>query len=108
MKRQVIGRRGPKIRALNRRRAVRHHCQMCCDFDWQGVVECDNAECPLHPYRFGRCQDGNGVDVVRQSRLRAAAIGRFCYLCSGEDEQCRDQCAAEQCSLFPYRNGHNP
>lgn len=99
MKREIIGKRGVKVRDLNRRRAIRHHCHMCCDFIWQAVVDCDRGICPLHPYRVGK-RHVRGVPPAE----RAAAIGHFCMICAS-DATARSRCEATDCALHPYREG---
>jgi hypothetical protein len=97
---EVLSRRGRKTRNLNRRRAIRHHCLMCSNFDWIDVLHCRAKGCILHPYRLGGLQE-RGLTPIG----RAWAIVRFCTDCCYGRPGRRVECNARECALFPYRNG---
>jgi len=99
MKQEVITRRGVKTIDLNPRRAIRRHCHMCSDYDWEKVEACSEVECELHAFRIG---NAFGDDL--NSEFRRKAIRRYCRnRCSGGDEKQYQNCDMPLCPLFFYR-----
>jgi hypothetical protein len=47
-------------------RAIRLKRYDCSGFNWEDVRECPAADCPLHPFRFGKRPE----TVERQQRAR--------------------------------------
>jgi hypothetical protein len=98
MRRLIIGKRGEKVRNLNRRRAIRHHCLACSGFDWDEVVNCRRCDCRLFQFRLGNAGgDGPGAE------MRKEAIRRFCRTCLGAGAEMECDCSTPACSLFEYR-----
>ncbi len=82
------------------RRALQDHCLQCSDDDWQEVVNCQWTHCLLHAHRI------EGLAGVTDSmKARRKAIQDFCFVCVGGSEKGRQACDADDCALFPYRNG---
>lgn len=100
VRREVIHKRGTRIRKLNRRRAIRQFCLICSDFDWRKVANCPLTRCILYEYRLGGLEE-KGLSA----RDRVKAIVRYCTDCAYDDPHKRVTCDAVQCALFPYRNG---
>jgi hypothetical protein len=101
MRTRVISKHGLKRTNLNRRRAIRHHCRMCCDSKWSKVLQCRNEQCPLHRFRTGNLP-GKGLRPEQRNR----AIAAFCSGCMERDDQRQPpECDAPECPLFPYRQG---
>jgi hypothetical protein len=99
MRRIVIGKHRKKARSLNRRRAIRHHCLVCSDFNWEAAVNCRRCICSLFPFRLGAAGgDGDGAE------MRKEAIRRFCRACMNGGEESPIDCSATECALFDYRN----
>lgn len=100
MRYRIIGKRGIKTTNLNRRRAIRRHCHMCSDFQWNEVLACRFYDCPLHPFRAGNCKASD-----RSPEQRRHAIVKFCSGCVGENKCTSMDCGTPHCALFPYRKG---
>jgi hypothetical protein len=98
MRRIVIGKHRKKARSLNRRRAIRHHCLACSDFNWEAVVACRRRGCCLFRFRTGTA-GGNGASA----ELRNEAIRGYCRACMNGGEQSPIDCSATECALFDYR-----
>jgi hypothetical protein len=100
MHRIVIGKYRTKARSLNRRRAIRHHCLVCSDFNWEAVMACPRKGCSLFRFRTGTA-GGNG----ECAEMRKEAIHRFCRACLGCGEGGPVDCGAAECALFDYSGG---
>ena len=86
-------------------RAVRLHCLECVGFSAAEVRECGGNEllkddttvtCPFYRYRLGK-----GRPSVR-------TIRRECLYCMCGSSKGIEDCRSVLCSLWPYRQGHNP
>jgi hypothetical protein len=86
------------VRNLNRRRAIRHHCHMCSDFVWSGVIHCQFKDCGLYDFRLGGLQE-KGLTP----RDRENAIWQYCAECARANDTDPPNCDAVECALFPYR-----
>ena len=92
----VLGKSGPEVMNLNRRKAIRERCLNCVGWIPSEVRGCDFTDCALHPYRMGSGK--------HDANERAKAIRRYCLQC------CLDQptevrlCPCTDCSLYPYRH----
>jgi hypothetical protein len=98
MRRVVIGRHRKNTRSLNRRRAIRHHCLACSNFDWDAAVKCGRSDCSLHPFRRGSAGAGG-----EYAEMRKEAIRRFCLTCIAAGEKNPTDCSATECALFDYK-----
>ena len=92
-----------KPRKRSSLQAIRLFCAECQGDSAQGVAECRDTVCALHPYRHGV-----GLDTEEHEPL--AAIRTFCIMCTGYDVfDCKgDQAEAGPCPVFPFRLGINP
>ena len=84
--------------------AIRLFCLACQGDSVQGMAECRDTACPLHPYRHSA-----GLDTEERELL--AAIRAFCIRCAGHDGvyDCKgDEAEAGPCPVFPFRKGVNP
>lgn len=88
-----------KIPSFTRREAIRQHCYMCSDFEWQEVISCEKEDCLLYDFRMGK------EPAKEQTSLdRADAIAKFCLnSCAGGNVTERNHCEANECSLHSHR-----
>jgi len=95
MKVQILGRKGPKVVNINRRRAIRERCMICSNWSPKEVFECGHVDCPLYPYRTGQGRQ----DAVERGR----AIRAYCLWCMCDQSHEVRLCPSKDCPLFPYR-----
>jgi hypothetical protein len=95
MRFMVLGRNGPVIMNLNRRKAIRERCLNCVGWIPKEVRICDFTLCALHPYRM--------VTGKQDVRDRAKAIRRYCLQCCNDQPTEVRLCPCRDCSLYPYR-----
>lgn len=95
--------------------AVRAHCQFCCSGDAVFIRECNDWNCPLRPFRFGRApRKGDDQQVESDAPTALKAIRKHCveYCQAGEKKEvpaCMgDKLVLGPCPLFPFRMGKNP
>ncbi len=79
--------------------AVRRHCLLCMGGSKEMVARCPDADCPLHPFRFG---EGGEVQLWEM-------VGRFCLYCAGSRHgvlECPGKLLSQaRCPLWPLRFG---
>lgn len=84
-------------------KAIRRKCLDCMNDSSPEVSLCTSGDvCTLYPYRFGRGPE------VRPELSPLKAIREKCAECSAGDKAERRRCEFTECSLWPYRMGHNP
>ena len=87
--------------------AIRRRCLDCSGYNQKEVRECYHNKpippfdiaCPLHPYRMGK------------GRPKLKVIKAYCIQCQGEHGLSSlyvKECTDKDCSLYPFRLGHNP
>jgi hypothetical protein len=91
----ILGKNGPKVVDLNRRKAIRERCLNCAGWFHKEVTNCTFTDCPLFPYRSGRGK--------QNAKTRAKAIRKFCLWCMNGQHGEVSKCPSTDCSLFPYR-----
>ena len=101
MRHRILSKRGTKLTNLNRRKAIRHHCLACSDYNWSGVKYCGIDDCSLHKFRFGTV-NGNGLTPDDRDQ----AIKKYCSVCLMASHDEEDECDANLCALFPYRSNN--
>ena len=95
MKVKILGKNGPKVVHLNRRKAIRERCLNCSGWYPKEVTDCTFTDCPLHPFRSGRGK--------QNAKARAKAIRKYCLWCMNGQHGEVSKCPSTDCSLFPYR-----
>ena len=95
MKVSILGKNGPKVVDLNRRKAIRERCLNCAGWLHKEVTNCTFTDCPLFPYRSGQGK--------QNAKARAKAIRKFCFCCMSSQLGEVSKCPSIDCSLFPYR-----
>jgi hypothetical protein len=91
----ILGRNGPKVVDLNRRKAIRERCLNCSGWYPKEVTNCTFTDCPLHLYRSGKGK--------QNATARAKAIRKYCLWCMNGQHGELSKCTSRDCSLFPYR-----
>ena len=95
MKVVMLGKNGPKVIDLNRRKAVRERCLNCAGWSQKEVTNCTFTDCPLYPFRSGQGK--------QNAKARSKAIKKYCLWCMIGQHGEVSQCPSTDCSLFPYR-----
>jgi hypothetical protein len=95
MKVTILGKNGPKVVDLNRRKAIRERCLNCSGWYHKEVMNCIFTDCSLHPFRSGRGK--------QNAKTRAKAIRKYCLWCMNGQHGEVSKCPSTDCSLFPYR-----
>lgn len=96
MKALILGKAGPKVTNLNRRKAIRHRCLNCSGYSPKDVTCCDRVECSLYPFRTG-----NGK---QNPKARSKAIRNYCLWCMAGQRSEVKKCVSPDCAIFSYRN----
>ena len=107
-------------------KAIREHCLWCCNGSASEVSLCVIKSCPLWTLRFGAVVNDERTARPPDTRLhpfetpmtaaefeaggskRLQAIQRRCLDCSGYNRAEVKGCKFKDCTLWPYREGHNP
>ena len=95
MKVTILGKNGPKVVDLNRRKAIRERCLNCAGWYPKKVTNCTFSDCPLLPFRSGQGK--------QNAKARAKAIRKYCTWCMNGQHGEVSKCPSTDCSLFPYR-----
>ena len=95
MKVAILGKNGPKVVDLNRRKAIRERCLNCAGWYYKEVTNCTFTDCQLHPFRSGQGK--------QNAKARAKAIREYCLWCMNGQHGEISKCPSTDCSLFPYR-----
>ena len=95
MKVTILGKNGPKVIDLNRRKAIRERCLNCDGWYHKEVTNCTFKDCPLYPYRSGKGK--------QNAKDRTKAIRKYCLWCMNGQHGEVAKCPSTDCSLFPYR-----
>jgi len=95
MKVAILGKNGPKVVNLNRRKAIRERCLNCTGWSRKEVENCTFEDCSLHPFRSGQGK--------QNAKARAKAIRKYCLWCMNGQLGEMSKCPSTDCSLFPYR-----
>lgn len=80
---------------MSRKLAIKARCLDCCGFSYKDRENCTEVDCPLHPYRLGKCEKG-------ESAKRTLSIKQFCTDCCLGDRQETINCGSENCPLHEY------
>ena len=99
MKVSVLGKGGPKIVDLNRRKAIRERCLNCAGWIPKDVTHCEITDCPLYLYRTGAGK--------QNPKDRKKVIRSYCLECMNGQRDEVKLCPSPDCPLFPYRMGSN-
>jgi hypothetical protein len=107
-------------------RALRNHCQWCCNGSAHEVKLCSATSCPLWAFRLGHRPAAEekaaaaevklyplerasmGAEFLAKGGTTLKAIRRRCLDCSGGSQVAANACAASDCDLHPFRKGKNP
>ena len=95
MKVTILGKNGPKMADLNRRKAIRERCLNCSGWIHKEVSNCEFSDCPLYPFRSGQGR--------QNPKARAKAIRKYCLGCMNDQAGEITKCPSIDCPLFPYR-----
>ncbi len=95
MKVEILGKNGPKIVDLNRRKGIREMCLNCVGWSCKEVTTCSFLNCPLHPFRSGQGK--------QNAKARLTAIRNYCLECKDIQSGEVSKCPAVSCPLFPFR-----
>ena len=95
MKFVILGKNGPKVIDLNRRKAVRERCLNCSGWSHKEVTNCIFTDCQLYPFRSGRGK--------QNAKARSKAIRDYCLWCMNGQHGEVSKCPSTDCYLFPYR-----
>lgn len=76
--------------------AIKAKCLSCGDGGYKDRENCPETECPLHPYRLGKCEKGKSIE-------RNLAIKQFCTSCCLGCRQEVIHCSSVDCPLHPYK-----
>ena len=95
MKVKILGKNGPKVVNLSRRKAIRERCLNCSGWSHKEVTNCIFEDCPLYPFRSGQGK--------QNAKARAKAIRKYCLWCMNGQHGEVSKCPSKDCSLFPYR-----
>jgi len=96
MKVPILGKNGPKIVNLNRRKAIREKCLTCSCWILKDVDNCEFINCPLYSFRSGKGK--------QNTKARARAVREYCLLwCMNGQHVEVVKCVSKDCPLFPYR-----
>jgi hypothetical protein len=98
MKVIILGKNGPKVIDLNRRKAVRERCLNCSGWSHKEVTNCIFKNCPLYSFRSGQGK--------QNAKDRSKAIRKYCLWCMDGQYGEVSKCPSKDCSLFPYRKAH--
>jgi len=98
LKVSILGKNGPKMVDLNRRKAIRERCLNCAGWRHKAVTNCTFTDCPLFPYRSGQGK--------QNAKARSKAIRKYCLWCMNGQYGEVSRCPSTDCSLFPYRKKH--
>jgi hypothetical protein len=91
----ILGKSGPKVVNLNRRKAIRARCLNCAGWFHKEVTSCTFTDCPLHPFRFGQGK--------QNAKARSKAIRKYCLWCMNGQHGEISKCPSKDCPLFVYR-----
>lgn len=95
MKVSILGKNGPKLVDLNRRKAARERCLICAGWFHKEVASCIFSDCVLYPFRSGQGK--------QNAKARAKAIRKYCIWCMNGQHGEVSKCSSIDCSLFSYR-----
>ena len=95
MKASILGKNGPKVINLNRRKAIRERCLNCAGWIYKEVACCSFMNCPLFPFRSGQ-----GRQIAK---ARAQAIRKYCLWCTNGQHGEVSKCPSTGCPLFSFR-----
>jgi len=95
MKVKILGKNGPKVIDLNRRKAVRERCLNCSGWSHKEVTKCILKDCPLYPFRSGQGK--------HNAKARSKEVRDYCLWCMNGQHGEVSKCPSTDCSLFPYR-----
>jgi len=96
MRVSILGKNGPKIVNMNRRKAIRERCLICSGWVLKDVTECEYEDCSLYPFRSGKGK--------QHAKARAKAIRKYCLWCMVGSRYEVKKCVCPDCPLYPYRN----
>ena len=97
MKVRTLGKDGPKVTELNRRKAIRECCLNCSGWEPSEVRDCAFTDCHLYPYRMGTGK--------QNAKARNKAIRKYClWCCCGQRKEVQ-LCPSKSCPLHVYRLG---
>ena len=91
----ILGKNGPKVVNLNRRKAIRERCLNCAGWFHKEVTNCTFTDCPLHPFRSGQGK--------QNAKTRSKAIRKYCLWCMNGQHGEISKCPSKDCPLFFYR-----
>ena len=97
MRALIAAKEGWKALDLSRRKAIREKCLNCTGWIPKDVRNCDDEECPLHPYRSGKGK--------QDPDLRNAAIRSMCARCTVDQPEEVQHCPSKDCPLYAFRLG---
>ena len=83
------------MKHLSRKVAIMKKCLSCGDGGYKDRESCLEIDCPLHPYRLGKCEKGKSTE-------RSLAIKQFCTACCCGDRQETVNCSCTECPLYEY------
>ena len=96
MRVSILGKNGPKVVDLNRRKAIREKCLNCSGWITKEVTDCEFADCDLYSFRSGRGK--------QNAKARDKSIRGYCLQCMCGQRSEVSKCVSNDCPLFPYRN----
>ena len=83
-------------------KAIRKRCLDCSGFSPKEVANCEEKDCPLWEYRFGK----RPKEKAKLTPIRA--IRKYCLWCVCESSAEVKLCPSKDCPLYIYRLGKNP
>ena len=95
MRVSILGKTGPKIVDLNRRKAVRERCLNCTGWQPKEVKQCTSNDCSLYAFRSG--------EGKQNPKARKKTIRDYCLWCMNGQRSEVSKCVSNDCPLFPYR-----
>ena len=90
-----LGKNGPKVVHLNRRKAIRERCLICSGRSHTDVKNCEFTDCFLHPFRSGQGK--------QNATTRTKSILRYCRWCMNGKYSEVTKCPSTDCPLIIYR-----
>lgn len=91
----ILGKNGPKVVDLNRRKAIRERCLNCAGWSYKEVTNCEFDDCDLYLFRYGQGK--------QNAKDRSKAIRKYCLWCMNDQYGEVAKCPSKDCPLFPYR-----
>ena len=95
VKMKIQTKNGFDTKNVNRRKAIRHQCLNCSEWNRAEVENCQHDDCPLCRYRRR--------DSKQDAKARAKGIRAYCLWCMNGQLMEVARCHIRTCSLFPYR-----